>query len=67
MMLNLQLTELTYAGKEYTQNRYNCWITALFELLSITPFTSGISSTSFTKFSDLVPFLELLTGLIQRC
>lgn len=58
MMLNLQLTELTYAGKEYTQNLPLGTILGslfLFELLSIIPFTSGNSSTSFTKFSDLVP------------
>lgn len=66
MMLNLQLTELTSSGKEYTQNLPLGAIVGslfLYEFVSILPFTHGPGSASFTKFSDLLP--QVVLGIIN--
>lgn len=56
MMLNLQLTELSAVGKEYTKNLPLAGIIGslfLFELISIVPAFSFQSSDSYNLFSEL--------------
>jgi len=65
MMLNLQLTELTAVGNEYTQNLPLAAIIGsllLFELVSIIPFTGATSengSFNTNTITNLLPQAEL--------
>lgn len=58
MMLNLQLTELSAVGTEYTQNLPLGAIIGslfLFELVSILPFTGTISPFNINTITSLLP------------